>query len=55
MLVCGAKKISKNFETGKPFMNKLVELSRKLKMCHEKRVLLFIAVTLCYINKIYKL
>ena len=39
------------FDSGKPFDDKLVELSRKIKKWHKKRLLFLIAVTMCYIKK----
>ena len=49
--VCGAKPKLGNFDPGKPFVDKLVELSRKLRMWRRKRLWFLIAVILFYINK----
>ena len=48
---CGAKPKLANFHTGKPFVNKLLQLARKVKTWHEKRLSFLNALTLRYIKK----
>ena len=49
--LCGVKQKLAMFDTGKAFVDKLVQLSRNLKKWRKKRLRFLIAVTFCYIKK----
>ena len=48
---CGTKPKLTKFDTGNPFRDKLVKLSRKPKQMRENRLPFLNAVTLCFTKK----